>query len=58
MVEPIGRAGRRLWYEVGLALIAKTLALVALYLVFFSAPAAAPPAGEHVFGPAAQGTPR
>jgi len=44
---------RRYWREIALVLIGKAVALLLLYLLFFAAPPAVPPLGDHVFS---QGT--
>ncbi len=40
---------RRYWGEIALVLIGKAIGLLLLYLLFFAAPPAVPPLGEHVF---------
>jgi hypothetical protein len=43
------RLDRRYWREIALVLAGKAIALLLLYLLFFAAPPAVPPLGDHVF---------
>jgi hypothetical protein len=40
---------RRYWREIALVLTGKAIGLLLLYLLFFAAPPAVPPLGDHVF---------
>ena len=57
MIEPAAGRGRQVWRDLALALVVKTIALITLYLLFFSQPL---PVGQpkHLFAPSPTGSVR
>ncbi len=58
MVQPATGAGRPPWRDIGLALLAKAVALALIYFLFFASPPAVPPGPQHLFGAPQHGTRR
>ena len=49
MRGPNPSLNRRYWREIALVLAGKAVGLLLLYLLFFAAPPAVPPLGDHIF---------
>ena len=49
MRRPNQHLDRRFWAEIALVLTGKAIGLLLLYFLFFAAPPAVPPLGDHVF---------
>ncbi len=49
MVQGTAGAPRSYWHEIAAVLVAKTIALIAIYLLFFASPAPIPHLGDHLF---------
>ena len=49
MRRPNQHLDRRFWAEIALVLTCKAIGLLLLYFLFFAAPPAVPPLGDHIF---------
>ena len=49
MVQGTAGAPRSYWHEIAAVLVAKTIALIAIYLLFFASPAPTPYLIDHLF---------